>query len=290
MKTPDFCILCGSKTFRLIFRKNEWCYLRCRNCGLVHLFPRPSREALKENYNYYLPASPREIEDWAEMMQPVISKSADLVDARAGLHGKRLLDIGCGYGFFLSEMKARGWEVEGIEISPPGREYARSSLGLNIHSNPLEGLGLPEDAFDVITLFYVIEHLINPRDILTEVRRILRPDGLLLLRWPHTTPIVRLLGPLAKRLDLYHTPYHLFDFSLGTIKTLLKLTGFREIETRIGGYTRPPARMGRWCSAFFGRFGEALWRLTRGRVLLPGVSKTTLAGIDLKKKQKGVMS
>jgi len=286
MKPPDPCILCGSKTFRLIFQKNEWRYLRCRNCGLVHLFPRPSQEDLKENYNHYLPASPREIEDWAEMMKPIISKSADLVDARAGSHGKRLLDIGCGYGFFLSEMKARGWEVEGIEISPPGREYARSTLGLNIHSKPLEGLGLPEDTFDVITLFYVIEHLMNPRDILTEVRRILRPDGLLLLRWPHTTPIVRLLGPLAKRLDLYHTPYHLFDFSPVTIKTLLKLTGFGEIETRIGSYTRPPDRLGRWCSAFFGGFGEALWGLTRGRVLLPGVSKTTLAEDDHRKSHR----
>lgn len=286
MKTPDPCILCGCNTFRLISRKNEWCYLRCRNCGLVHLFPRPSPEVLKKSYDHYLPENPTEIKDWAEMMKPVILKSADLVDARASSPGKRLLDIGCGYGFFLSEMKARGWEVEGIEISPTGREYARRSLGLDIHSKPLEGLAFPEDTFDVITLFYVIEHVVNPRDILTEVRRILRPDGLLLLRWPHTTPIVRLLGPLAKYLDLYHTPYHLFDFSPATMKTLLKLTGFKEIETQIGGYTRPANRLGRWCSAFFGRFGEGFWRFTGGRVLLPGVSKTTLAGNDLKKTQK----
>lgn len=274
---PDPCILCDSTEFNTVFQKNEWCYLRCRKCGLVQLFPRPSLETLKKNYDHYLPVSHREIEDWSEMMKPVISKSADLVDARAASPGKRLLDIGCGYGFFLSEMKSRGWEVEGIEISPTGREYARRTFGLNIHSKPLELLGLPADNFDVITLFYVIEHLENPRDILTEVRRILRPDGLLLLRWPHTTPIVRLLGPLAKYLDLYHTPYHLFDFSPATMKTLLKLTGFKETETRIGGYTRPANRPGRWCSAFFGRFGEALWGCTAGRVLLPGVSKTTLA-------------
>ncbi len=277
MALPEPCILCGSDSFRQIFRKNTWRYLRCGNCGLVHLYPRPSPEDLKKNYDHYLPASLLEIEAWAKMMKPLISKSADLIDARSGSPEKRLLDIGCGYGFFLSEMKARGWDVEGIEISPPGRAFARDRLGLPVHSTPLEDLRFPEGSFDVITLFYVIEHLLNPKDILKEVRRILRPDGLLLLRWPHTTPIVRLLGPLAKGLDLYHTPYHLFDFSPATLKTLLKLTGFREIETRIGGYTRPPDRMGRWCSAFFGRFGEALWGATGGWVLLPGVSKTTLA-------------
>jgi len=211
------------------------------------------------------------------MMKPVIDKSADLIQSRSKTDKGRLLDIGCGYGFFLQEMKCRGWNVEGIEISEIGRQYARDKWDIHVYPQPLENLSLSENFFDVVTLFYVIEHVNDPLALIKEVKRILKPDGLILLRWPHSTPIVGILGPFSKKLDLYHTPYHLYDFSPSTMEKMLTFCRFREIETIIVGNTRPSRRFNRWASIIFGQVGEALCYLSGGHFLLPGISKTTLA-------------
>ena len=271
------CILCNTSNFRAIHQKDRWQYLRCANCGLVSLYPRPTPQELIKSYDTYLPVQPVNIAEWKKMMQPVVDASADLIESRNRTGRGSLLDIGCGYGFFLGEMKSRGWEVKGIEISETGRQYARHTWDIQVYSEPLENLSLPESSFDVVTLFYVLEHVLEPLELLTAVKRILKPQGLVLLRWPHTTPIVRILGPLSGKLDLYHTPFHIHDFSPKTIKRLLECCGFEEIETRIAGYTLPSQKMSRWASILFGRMGEILYSITKGMGLLPGISKTTLA-------------
>ena len=273
----NHCILCHASNFRIIHRKDQWQYLRCLNCGLVCLHPRPTQEILMKSYEDYLPVRTEDINKWEMMMKPVMYESADLIESRTKPDKGKLLDIGCGYGFFLQEMRSRGWQVEGIEISRTGRQYARYKWDITVYSQPLEKLAFNKNAFDVITLFYVIEHVLDPLGLLMGVKHILRPGGLLLLRWPHSTPIVRILGPFSRKLDLYHTPYHMHDFSPKTIKALLILGGFEEIETRIGGYTLPSSRLGRWASTVFGRLGEALYSLSGGYILFPGTSKTTMA-------------
>ena len=277
MQTFNHCILCHSSDFRIIHQKEQWQYLRCQECGLVSLYPKPSPQALIKDYQDYLPVQAEDVAMWEMMMKPVVDRSADLIESKAKTGRGRLLDIGCGYGFFLREMQSRGWQVEGIEISGSGRGYLQNRWGIDVYSEPLEDLSLRDNSFDVVTLFYVIEHVPNPVSLLTEVKRVLKPDGLVLLRWPHSTPIVRILGPLSGKLDLYHTPYHLYDFSPETIEKLLVLTGFGEIETRIGGHTRPPGMSGRWAATVFGQLGEVLYFLSGGNFLLPGISKTTLA-------------
>jgi SAM-dependent methyltransferase len=228
-----------------------------------------------EYYRDYLPARPADISKWEAMIKPVVANSADLIVSRARTGGQKMLDIGCGYGFLLNEMQFRGWDVKGLEISKTGRDYTRSKWNIPVYSQPLETLGLPENTFDVVTLLYVIEHVFDPLELLIEINRILKPGGLVLLRWPHTTPVVRILGPLSTTLDLYHTPYHLYDFSPKTIERILFKTGFKSVETLIGGHTLPSGRLNRWSSRIFGHFGQLLFFLFGGKILLPGVSKTT---------------
>jgi SAM-dependent methyltransferase len=247
------------------------------NCGLVSLYPRPTVQELMENYEDYLPVHPEEIDKWEKMMKPVVNKSADLIESQINTGRGRLLDVGCAYGFFLHEMQSRGWQVEGVEISGTGKQYVQNTWGINVYPEPLENLDIPENSFDVITLFYLIEHVGDPLELLNKVNRILKPGGLILLRWPHSTPTVRILGPLSKKLDLYHTPYHLYDFSPKTMKKLLTLSGFKDVETMIGGYTLPSREIYRWTSVSFSGLGEFLYRLSGGKILLPGVSKTTIA-------------
>lgn len=275
-KTPAPCILCGGPPGHVVHRRGRWRYFRCNDCGLVSLHPRPSAGELLTSYDTYLPEGADEIACWEKMTAPVVETAAALIGDHQPSNGARLLDIGCGYGFFLKKMAQRGWIVEGIEVSRAGREYATKRLGLCVHATPLEDMAFPAENYDVVTLFYVIEHVHDPEMMLREVFRVLKPGGMVLLRWPHSTPVVKILGPLADRFDIYHTPRHLYDFNPLAMQHLLEKTGFRRIRNMIGGYTLPEKRFFRWSSVVFGRMAEALHYFSGGRFLLPGVSKTTI--------------
>lgn len=270
------CPLCRTPSNQRVFKKKDWAYCRCRPCSLVFIHPQPSSDFLTDKYQEYLPESEEGIRAWRLSMEQVIRKSAALIEQQKS--PGRILDVGCGFGFFLNHMAGQGWEAEGIEISAAGRRYAAEHFpGIRVRPAGLPDPGIPDRAYDAVTLFYVLEHLADPLGILGEAYRILKPGGVLLLRWPHSTPIVRLLGPLARRLDLYHTPYHLFDYSPRFMDRTLAETGFESVRTCIAGNTRPADRSGRWASLIFGGWGELLSLATSGRLLLPGVSKTTMA-------------
>ncbi|MGD9271296.1 MAG: class I SAM-dependent methyltransferase [Syntrophobacterales bacterium] len=270
------CFLCQGSEFRPFIREGQWQYVRCLNCSLIFLEPQPSSSFFQDHYQSYLPVHPHEIKRWRRLMAQVFAKSGKLIEQIMPVPG-RLLDVGCGYGFFLEEMVQRGWQAEGIEISATGRGYAREKLELNVSGRPLPRPDWQDNCYDVVTLFYVIEHLPDPKGVLREIHRLLRPGGLLLLRWPHTAPIVKLLRPWAGRLKLYQAPSHLFDFSPVTLYKILDQTGFQEIRTTVCGWTRPTTRGAQLAAWIFGSLGEKLAKISGDRLLLPGVSKITLA-------------
>lgn len=269
------CNICGSSNEKLITMQNGYRIVRCRDCGFVYVNPRPDNETLKRLYLKYLP---EKIEDpllWDVYMKDVFKKAANILAKRFPKGGK-LLDIGCGYGFFLEKMKAMGWEVYGMDVSETAVNYT-SSHGLNVSLGTLDNIRHEDNSFDVVTLFYVLEHLPDPLNALKEIRRILNPKGLLLLRVPHTTPIVRILSLFGIKNNLYDPPFHLNDFSPCSIKTILKKAGFNNIHIYIGGVTMPPHIAVRAVTIFFGFLAEASYILTFGRFLFPGVAKTTIA-------------
>jgi 2-polyprenyl-3-methyl-5-hydroxy-6-metoxy-1,4-benzoquinol methylase len=274
--SPAPCPVCRTPSDRLVEKKASWSYYQCGFCPLVFIHPQPSFPELAAAYQNYLPGTPEQIQAWSRSLEEVIHKSAKLIEE--GGRSGRILDVGSGYGFFLQYMANRGWRADGIEISRLGRNYCHTHFpGLQIKSTPLPDPSISDRSYDAVTLFYVIEHLIDPLMALREAFRLLRPGGILLLRWPHTTPIVRLLGPFSRFLDLYHTPYHLFDFSKLFIEKQLATNGFINIKTIISGKTRPPSLLDGVSSSIFGGAGEWFSRVSRGRWLIPGVSKTTIA-------------
>ena len=269
------CPLCESSKRIPIHREGSFQMVKCRCCQFIYLNPRPTHEALHEFYQQYLPEGEPSIESWQKMMELVFKRAAHLLQ-RFKAKG-RLMDVGTGFGFFLSEMKQRGWEVAGVEISQRGMNYARDKLAVDVTPGPLEKAGLPEEHFDAVTAFYVVEHLPDPITFLKECHRILKPGGLLLLRYPHTTPIKNLLYLLGIENRLYNLPAHLSDFSPETLQRLLERVGFDSCEHFIGGYTLPDSLGKRVSSSFFGNLSEVLFYLSGKKFLFPGVSKTVLA-------------
>jgi len=269
------CPLCSTKAEKKLYQEGDYCMVRCLRCGFIYQNPRPAQQELLNAYQTYLPETEEEIEAWGRMMEPVFRRGADLIERH--ISQGRLLDVGSGYGFFLALMQSRGWEVMGLEVSPTGADYGRKRWGLSILPQPWEQALFPEGEFDVVTAFYVIEHLPDPLAFLREVHRIVRPGGMILLRYPHTTPIKAILSLMRIRNRLYHLPFHLSDFSPRTMRRALEQSEFRGIETVIGGFTAPGNSAGKWAGLVFGTLAEVICQLSRGRILLPGVSKTTIA-------------
>jgi len=269
------CPICEKSKGAPLHLEGSFQMVQCSSCQFIFLNPRPTIESLHHFYQQYLPEEEASIESWEKMMKTVFHRAADLLK-RYRRNG-RLLDVGAGFGFFLTEMKNRGWEAVGVEISQKALDYAKNVLGLTVHPGPLEKVGFPDNYFDAVTGFYVIEHLSHPMAFLRECHRILKPGGLLLLRYPHTTPIKNLLHFFGIKNRLYDLPAHLSDFSPKMIQQCLEGVGFERCQHLIGGYTLPGDLGKRISSILFGRFAEALFCLSRKKLLFPGVSKTILA-------------
>jgi SAM-dependent methyltransferase len=269
------CPICEEAGRDTLYLEGSFKMVQCPSCQFIFLNPRPTMDSLIRFYQKYLPEEGASIESWEKMMKPVFHRAANLLNQyrRRG----RLLDVGTGFGFFLVEMKKRGWEAAGIEISQKAMDYARDALGLTLLPGPLEKADFPDNDFDAVTAFYVIEHLSHPMAFLRECHRILKPGGLLLLRYPHTTPIKNVLHFLGIKNRLYDLPAHLSDFSPKALQGCLEGIGFGKCQHLIGGYTLPRDLGKRTASVLFGGLSEAFLYLSLKKFLLPGVSKTILA-------------
>ena len=269
------CPFCEASEKEPLHQEGSFQMVQCPSCQFIYLNPQRTIESLHHFYQQYLPEEEASIESWEKMMKPIFKRAVSLLQQykRKG----RLLDVGAGFGFFLAEMKNRGWDTMGVEISEKAINYARNVLGLTIHSGPLEELSFPESYFDAVTGFYVIEHLPHPIAFLRECHRILKPGGLLMLRYPHTTPIKNLLQVFNIKNRLYDLPAHLSDFSPKMIQRCLERVGFVKCQHLIGGYTLPSDFGKRAASIFFGGFSEVFFYLSFKKFLIPGVSKTILA-------------
>lgn len=270
------CPLCGHRGYRLVKKEEEWEIIECLSCSFVFVKQVPEEQFLNLHYQHYLPTDNKRIKEWRILMLGIFLRSLDAIEICLGSSRGNLLDIGCGFGFFLELARKKGWSVYGVEPCVHARSYALSR-GVNADSENLFTRTYEGKMFDVVTLFYVLEHLPDPIRYLREVNRILKPGGLLLVRLPHTTPIVKFLQAIRMPNKLYDVPSHLSDFSPRTIALALNRTGFDKICTFPGGATRPRPIMQRIISIGSGVLADILYSSSGKRILLPGVSKTTIA-------------
>jgi len=271
------CNLCAADDAEPIARQNGFRIVRCRACGLVYVNPRPSSEKLLAGYADYHARDGANEACWDRLMGGVFREAAQILCAsRHGSGRQRLLDVGCGFGGFVAAMRERGWDAEGVDPSP-AVVAAAARRGRPVRLGTLEGLQGEDGGYDAVTMFYVLEHLPDPLAALERAWRLLSRGGTILIRVPHTTPIVRLLAPVGLGGALYDPPFHLYDFSPAVLQRLLRRAGFTDIRTFPGRPT-VPARLGaRLASVLLGGLAIGIHALSRGALLLPGVSKTTMA-------------
>ena len=149
--------------------------------------------------------------------------------------GERVLDLGCGDGWLTAELDRAGAVVTGVEVAQPAVDRARAAHPeLDVRLAPIDGpLPLEDSACDVVWASEVIEHVADTARWLSEVRRVLRPAGRLLL----TTPNHSRLRLLVAGIELYSEPLgdHLHLYSRASLRELLEDFDFDEIEITGGG-------------------------------------------------------
>ncbi|MBV6518280.1 MAG: hypothetical protein DCC43_00775 [Candidatus Brocadia sp.] len=269
------CNLCNADDTFLVTTQNGYKVVRCKSCGLVYVNPRPDNEALKHLYDEYHQRNGKDVNDWAKLMGKNFKEILLFLNKALPDKGK-LLDIGCGYGHFIEIMKQQGWSVYGIDLSPKVLLYAKEK-GLDVLETSIDDVSVPDEYFDVVTAFYVLEHVTNPLHVLKNMYKMLKPCGILVLRVPHTTPIIRILSFFRIKNNLYDTPYHLFDYSPEIIIQLLKKAGFSSVKVTPGSPTIPANVFEMIVSVVSGSLSKFLFAISAGKFLLPGISKTIFA-------------
>jgi len=205
-----------------IRKRGRWSYSRCGCCGALSLNPIPDEEALRSYYNETYMVPPEAYARGTQRNAPPM-----LRELRERFPGRgKLLEVGCSYGFFLEAAARDGWQTAGIEVDDGAAKYGREELGLKIFSGTLESeLRQLEPPYDAIATFHVVEHVRDPIGFLQRCRKLLREDGVLIMKTPNVASWI------AKRTGAYWgwlcPPAHIHLMSPGTLELALGKSGFR---------------------------------------------------------------
>ncbi len=230
------CPACAGSAATLSFRKEGFNFVTCDACELLYVNPVLSETALATWY------ATAESQKWFE--QQALARSMD-TRLRAIFEPRleqierwhpsrgRLLDIGCSRGFFMALASEKGWETYGVEIDPAlARESAERSGGYT-WSGRCEDVDIPETIFDVVTLWEVIEHVIEPSQLIAKLQRVLKPGGSLVLTTPNFDGIE--FEAVGRLHDNIEAPAHINYFSPATLTPLLERSGFVDIRITTPG-------------------------------------------------------
>lgn len=197
--------------------------VRCRNCGLQYLTPRLRQDLILDAYRV---GTDEAFVTQVVAREQTFARCLDIIERHVPQRGK-ILDVGTAGGSFLSVAAKRGWQVAGCEPNRWLAEWGSKHYGVPIHPGTIFDMGLKDNTFDVVTLSDVLEHTPDPKAVLLECRRVLKPGGLLVVNYPDINSLVaRLMG----RKWVFLLSVHLYYFTTETIRSMLSLAGFHTVK------------------------------------------------------------
>ena len=233
------CPLCGGQDFVPHLSAKDYHYgnpgeytqAQCTRCTLTFLDPMYEERELAAFYpsDYYAFADRFSISEPARSLKARISRLLSAPEHRT-LDPKferpgRMLDIGCGAGWFLFEMREQGWDVKGVEPNVAAADFGRNKKGLDIFAGSLMDANFPTGTFDYVRMNHSFEHMEHPNQILDEVYRILACKGKLMIGVPNRDSFsARVFGRFWYHLAL---PVHTFSYSVQTLTQMLSRHDFK---------------------------------------------------------------
>jgi SAM-dependent methyltransferase len=263
------CDLCGADEVKLITVSNGFNLVKCRKCGFVYINPRPPQKILRDYYQGYFLEEDEHIDAWKREFRSLYLEVRNRINKAHKAKG-RILDIGCSFGFFLELMRDDGWDVFGLDYSKFAVDYATNVLKLpNIIWGGMEDGNFTDNYFDVVTMFYVLEHVVDPSETLRLIHQNLKRQGLFINRVPYTKPLIpfyRMLGEPG-----FEAPMHLSDFSPKTMAMFLEKTGFEDIEIFVSRPRRLADFGPRMAISSLTWIGRVLYKLSSRKFIFPWV-------------------
>jgi SAM-dependent methyltransferase len=230
------CPLCGAHDRRVIAREWGLGIVQCAVCALVYVSPR-----LRHSEDNYRTDAAAKRQKYGRILAGEVPHPRDgnyeehwRTLARVKPAG-RLLDVGSHLGFFLRLGRGKRWILRGVEPSAQSARIGSEAFGLDIEPGYLEDVNFPPDSFDIITLVDVFEHVVEPRRLLAEVRRVLAPGGIVFIKVPNARYNLLKLFVLRKWLrraghDIFDSREHVVHYTASTLTRMLVENGFGRVR------------------------------------------------------------
>ena len=183
---------------------------------------------------------------------------------------RRLLDVGCATGVFLDLARTAGWDLRGVELSARHAGYARDTFALDVWHGDFLAAPFAPASFDAITMWDFLEHVLDPRAVVAQARRLLAPGGLLLVFTIDSTSLFNRLGDVlqtvsggrvARPVELLYDARHNYYFTAASLGRLLEDGGFR-----VERWRTDQAYLSRWLAE------PAPWYLVAGGYVVDTLS------------------
>jgi len=231
------CPLCASENIGLHLQVNDtflskenFTLLKCNGCGFVFTQDHPDEKNIIRYYDSdeYISHNDSAKGFSARLYRLsrsiMLKKKKNIVIETTGIRKGNLLDIGSGTGHFMSEMKENGWEVQGIEINDKAREYSVLQNTLEVIS-PDDIPNLAPGSFDCITMWHVLEHFQDLSGYVSEIKRLLKPDGICITAIPNCNSFDA--RHYINYWAAYDVPRHLWHFTPAVFTKFAENRGFR---------------------------------------------------------------
>ncbi|MFH0793482.1 MAG: class I SAM-dependent methyltransferase [bacterium] len=235
MERVERCYLCGGKSFCALPARGR-CFSGetvnlCVTCGLVFLSPRLCEEDLntfyESEYSRLFRGDEYPTPEIIAQRLPAARSRFKFVEGRLGDRNWQVLEIGCSCGLFLDLLKKNGFRsLAGMDLSRGFTQYARNELHLDVATGSFPKALTRPGPFDLICFFHTFEHVSDPNLFLSNIRDLLRSDGIIYVEVPDISV------KLAQRyfFQSYFEKGHLFDYSRATLRMIFAKHGFSELD------------------------------------------------------------
>jgi len=198
---------------------------KAENLDLLVTFPRPDNDKLpsyykSEKYISHTDSKKTFLDNiYHQVKSLMLGKKINWIEKEVPGKGK-ILDLGAGTGEFLAQVKKVGWQIFGVEPNEGARNLA-AEKGVDLLE---DSASFPDQHFDVITMWHVLEHVPDLEKQIKELGRLLKPDGLLVIAVPNFKSYDA--GEYKEFWAAYDVPRHLYHFSPNAIEEIFGGMGF----------------------------------------------------------------
>lgn len=229
----DISTLMHTRDFSLT--QESFDVIECANCTLKYTFPIPAIDKIAPYYNFTEYISHTDVKSgWMNQLyhyvrnKTLIQKSNWVQSLFTGHKGK-LLEVGAGTGAFANVMIQKKWEVTALEPDTASRQRAFNNYKINLQ--PIENIyNLPNDSFDVICLWHVLEHVHDLKGYIAKFSSMLKANGRLIIAVPNYTSYDAQY--YKNYWAAYDVPRHLYHFSPASIQVLLEQFNLHLIQSK----------------------------------------------------------